>query len=349
MPKVSVIIPVYNVESFLEECISSIISQTLEDIEIICVNDGSTDNSVKILKEYLEKDKRITIVEQSNGGLSCARNKGVEYASGDYIYFMDSDDFIEHEALECLFDRSTKDNLDILYFNAESFFEDKESELKCSVYKDYYKRNCSYPDVNKGSTVMSHMVSNRDWKPSAVLQFINKDFYRESGLSFYEGILHEDNLFSFVAALKAKRVGYEQSSFYHRRVRKNSLVTMDKTAVHFYGYFLCYLEMSRFCQGINIDTVECEAASKMIEGVYNNAVNIYCLLKKEDRLSLRSPKSTADTLSSFNILVSRAKGILKLNESVKKLEESELKLKQLRSSRLYKILLFLRNIVLLKK
>ena len=89
MAKISVIVPVYNAEKYLVQCLNSIINQTFKDIEIICINDGSTDNSLKILKEFSEKDSRIKIINQKNSGVSIARNKGIDTASGDYIFFVD--------------------------------------------------------------------------------------------------------------------------------------------------------------------------------------------------------------------------------------------------------------------
>ena len=95
MVKVSVIIPIYNVENYLEECLDSIVNQTLKDIEIICVNDGSTDNSLDIINKYAAKDDRITVIDQENGGHAVATNRGMDLAKGKYLYLMDSDDFVK--------------------------------------------------------------------------------------------------------------------------------------------------------------------------------------------------------------------------------------------------------------
>ena len=99
MPKISVIVPIYNVEKYLAKCLDTILAQTFSDIEIICVNDGSTDNSRKILSEYAKKDSRIKIVDKKNGGLSSARNAGMKVAQGEFISFIDSDDWIDETLL----------------------------------------------------------------------------------------------------------------------------------------------------------------------------------------------------------------------------------------------------------
>ena len=118
-PKVSVIIPVYNTEEYIGETLNSIINQTLKDIEIIVINDGSTDNSLRIINEYAQRDSRITVFTQANQGLSLTRNKGIIEARGEYIYFMDSDDLLENDALNSCYKHSTKGHLDFLFFDAE--------------------------------------------------------------------------------------------------------------------------------------------------------------------------------------------------------------------------------------
>src|SRR5574344_2773158 len=112
--KVSLIIPVFNSEKYLDECLESAIGQTLTDIEIICVDDGSTDCSAEILHEYSKKDNRIKVLRQENLGQSTARNKGLKFASGEYIAFLDSDDFMKSDMLEKLYDKAKVENSDIV-------------------------------------------------------------------------------------------------------------------------------------------------------------------------------------------------------------------------------------------
>lgn len=101
--KISVVVPVYNVEKYIGQCLDSILGQTLKDIEIICINDGSKDNTLEILKDYAQKDSRIILIDKENEGLSKARNQGTEIASGEYISFIDSDDWIDENYLEALY------------------------------------------------------------------------------------------------------------------------------------------------------------------------------------------------------------------------------------------------------
>ena len=117
-PFISIIIPVYNSEKLLKQCLDSVLNQTLNNIEIICVDDGSTDNSFEILKEYEKKDNRVIALTQKNSGAGVARNKGVEIAKGKYIAFIDSDDWIEHDALEKLYNNIENNDSDMVLFNS---------------------------------------------------------------------------------------------------------------------------------------------------------------------------------------------------------------------------------------
>ena len=119
--KVSVIVPVFNVESYLNESLDSILNQTLKDIEIICINDGSTDNSLDILETYSKKDKRIKIISKENEGQGVARNVGLDNAQGEYISFVDSDDFIKRDMLEKLYNKAENNDLDLVMCKVSSF------------------------------------------------------------------------------------------------------------------------------------------------------------------------------------------------------------------------------------
>lgn len=161
MLKISVIIPVYNVEKFLTKCLNSVISQTLKDIEIICINDGSTDNSLEILNNFARTDKRIKVINQENSGPSVARNTGLEIAKGEYISFVDSDDWIDLDFLEKLYNAAKKYDADIavcgikrlksykwkyhLQISKEEFTQDTNRKfLLCSVPEKCYIWNKIY-------------------------------------------------------------------------------------------------------------------------------------------------------------------------------------------------------------
>ena len=138
--KVSVIVPIYNTEKYVVECLESIVNQTLKEIEIICIDDGSTDNSIEIVKCY----SNIKIIHQKHSGLSIARNTGMQNANGEYIYFCDSDDVLEANALEELYNYSKKNNLDMLCFDGNTFYDQESLKNKFPYYQNYYKRHYNF-------------------------------------------------------------------------------------------------------------------------------------------------------------------------------------------------------------
>lgn len=280
MPKVSVVIPIYNVEMYLKECLDSIINQTLQDIEIICINDGSSDKSLDILHEYEKCDKRIIIYSQENKGQSAARNLGLQYAIGEYSYFMDSDDILELDALRILYLTAVNNDVDILLFGADAFYEKDILEKKYANYKTYYTRNANYEGIHDGITLFIEMARNNDFKPSPCMQFIKTTFLKSNGINFYEGIIHEDNLFSFICLMEAKKVGYINNVFFHRRVREESTMTKKNTAANVIGYYICFTQMFKFClcKEIQNDIIE-QYLKKMLE----NAKYIYICLNKSER------------------------------------------------------------------
>lgn len=237
MVKISVIIPIYNVEKYIEECIKSVCEQTLKEIEIICVNDGTKDDSMKIVSKYAKKDKRIKIINKDNGGLSSARNKGLDTATGKYVYFIDSDDYITKECLEILYDTLEKNNLDILFFDALSFYEDKELSEEQTDCENYYIRGAMYNKVSTGQELFLNMRKNLDYRASACLQILRKEFVDKYNLRFEEGIIHEDELFSLLGTLYSDRVMHISEPFYMRRVRPGSIMTESNSIKSSYGYF----------------------------------------------------------------------------------------------------------------
>lgn len=244
--KVSVIVSVYNAEKYLNECMDSLTGQTLKEIEIICIDDGSCDSSLEILKGYAKKDGRITVYIQKNQGLSVVRNAGIEKARGRYVYFIDSDDFLGEEALEKLYEKMYENQLDIIFFDGITFFDTEEDRQKHSGFRDYYLRKGSYPEKCTGSEMLVKMRTQKEYRSSAVMQMFRHEFLDNSNLRFCPGILHEDNDFSFKAILMADSVGYLPNAYYNRRVHEDSIMTRKTGIAHVYGYFRVLFNMLSF-------------------------------------------------------------------------------------------------------
>ena len=240
--KVSVIIPVYNAEEYLAACLDSIRSQTLKEIEIICIDDGSKDGSLSMLKEYARQDQRFVIVHQPNYKLSVARNVGVRLSVGEYLFFIDSDDKLDTEALAALYQKATGDRMDVLYFNSKVFRDSSDAELirLCASYESFYHRNGCYNDVYTGPELFEKMYQNGDYLSSPCLQFVSRKHFVTKDLWFEPGIYHEDEIYGLKSILRADRAGYIDAKFYERRIRKNSIVSARKEFDHVYGRFVCY-------------------------------------------------------------------------------------------------------------
>lgn len=189
MPFVSLIIPVYNVEKYLKQCVDSVLEQNIDNLEIILVDDGSPDSSPKICDDYAKKYKNVRVIHKENGGLSSARNAGIVAAMGEYLAFMDSDDWWNHKV--CVSDiikyiESNK-TIDMFLFTSFDFVEED----------GYFKRNEHFRfDKIKDDTIENYyqsLLDNGNLEVSACTKFIRADFVKNNGLYFKDGILGEDN------------------------------------------------------------------------------------------------------------------------------------------------------------
>ena len=288
MAKVSVIVPVYNVEEYLEECLNSIVNQTLNDIEIICVNDGSTDCSLEILNKYKQQDPRIVVVSQQNQGLSSARNTGVQSAAGEYLYFIDSDDYIESDALEYLYQEAKSNELDVLYFDGITFFDSDEIARRYEGKQDPCVRKNSYDSVYNGEELFLSMRKNGEYRPMAWMQIISREYYKKAKLSFYEGILHEDELFGIQCILQAERASHRQRSLYHYRRRTNAIMTGNNAVKKLYGKMTVCTEVILFMQQNRFKAETEESIVKWLEWLYRLIKKEYHALKPEEMMEFQN-------------------------------------------------------------
>ena len=274
MPKVSVIIPVYNVEKYLGECLDSVLRQTLRDIEIICVNDGSTDGSADILAEYAQKDSRIKIVTQPNGGLSAARNAGMDAATSKYIYFLDSDDWIVDDAMEKCFAICERDGLDQLVFGCETHVSadvcrviDSEMARLKEVYYRIDETLCG--KVFTGAELLSMLLSKRRYFASVPLRFMRLGAIRAAALRFPDKLIHEDEYFTPLSLLSSQRAGIVCDKFYRRRLRMDSIETVRSVDGNDEARHLAHLIAVMFLLGARLDAVatgkECREAADALK------------------------------------------------------------------------------------
>ncbi|NLB90400.1 MAG: glycosyltransferase, partial [Clostridiales bacterium] len=268
--KMSVIIPVYNVEPYLRETLTSVLAQSLKEIEIICVDDGSTDRSLQIIKEYAHADERVKVIIQENQGPSQARNTGMKHAKGRYVYFLDSDDTIVPTALQTMYDTMEKEELDIVTFDGETFFDD---DTKGDYVKAIsYKRPLTSAKKQKGWKLLRAFFFNHEYSASVCLMALRRRFLEEKKMAFYPGIFHEDNLFTFQCMMEARNCKHLHQALFLRRMRKNSIMTQKVSEKHFLGYWICYLEGLTYAasssHGKRQRLVINEYANRMLEYAY---------------------------------------------------------------------------------
>lgn len=239
---ISVIIPVFDSAQWLDACLSSVLVQSEVDLEVICIDDGSTDGSAAVLQRFVETDPRVMVIRQDRGGQSRARNAGIKSATGRYIFFLDSDDYLCDDVLGALVRRSDADSLDILLFDGVAFSDGVTGDT-WTRYATYYQRKGRYRGVRRGAHLMSLMRRAGDYRPHVGLYLTRAGFMRDVQSEFLPGIVHQDNPFTFRLLLNAGRAGYERREAYARRIRPGSTITTLTPDVSVRGYFLSYVAM----------------------------------------------------------------------------------------------------------
>ncbi len=210
--KISVIVPVYNVENYLAQCIESIINQTLRDIEIICINDGSSDSSKEILEKFQNEDKRIIIINKTNGGYGSSCNAGINLAKGEYISIVESDDFIDKNMFEDLYNFAKENNADVVK-SAYYEFKDEDSEIsKINWSKQYKMPEKTFQIKDCTQLVYFH--------PSIWSCIYKKTFLDKNNIRFVEakGAGWADNPFQIQTLCLAKRIFYTDNAYYYYRL-----------------------------------------------------------------------------------------------------------------------------------
>lgn len=237
MPKISVIIPVYNCEKYLEDCLKSVILQTYENLEIICIDDGSKDRSLDILKEYKEKDQRIIVISQENSGQSCARNKGMALAKGEYISFVDADDAVSLALYEKFCDAlsSVNEDVDIYMFNACTYNKNQDIdniEIDCFFNIKEWLNHKDEKTIHTFDDCTNPFSGNM----SAVNKIYKKEFLKRNNITFPENLIFEDQYFYIKTFLCAQKIVINSESLYKYRAG-NASSTMSTLSGNVFDIF----------------------------------------------------------------------------------------------------------------
>lgn len=218
MIRLSIIIPVYNVEQYIARCLDSCLRQDIpaEEYEIVVVNDGTPDGSMAIVEGYCSKYRNIRTVNRENGGLSAARNTGLEHARGEYVWFVDSDDRIATDCIGGLVNRAEREGLDVLCLDLSLEFPDGRIE------------KCNFGSTDRSRIFEGHdFVANVNVPPAAWAAIFRREFLVGNGLKFYEGILHEDHEFTPRAYCLASRIAHHNAALYYYNQREGGIMKSD--------------------------------------------------------------------------------------------------------------------------
>ncbi|MEG2437645.1 MAG: glycosyltransferase, partial [Cetobacterium sp.] len=279
--ELTIIVPVYNVEQYLRECLDSIYQIKNIKYEVILVNDGSTDSSYKILEEYKNRYSEITkVVDKENGGLSSARNVGIKEAKGEYISFIDSDDIISPIEFEEFFKEGQKLDLDVMVGNMRYLSDGKIGEplFRSQDIKDF--------TVGKGTKFFLTLFDgNKCFREEVVDDIYKRDFICENKLYFHDNLIHEDSYFTPMVYLKAKRIKYIDIAFYYYRQRSGSIMSVvtDKSINSLER--ICYMLLSEYQK---TDEFGRKALSKLLPSFYKVVLYRYINSGREYKEKLKN-------------------------------------------------------------
>ena len=330
---ISVIMPCYNTEQYVEETLKSVLNQSFKDYEIICLNDGSTDGTLEILKRYQQSYPNIRVISSENHGSAYQRNTGVQCAQGKYIYYMDSDDLLKENCLETLYQYAEADNLDVVYFEADSFYETKEIEEAFPQFLTLYHRHKEYDGIYDGRNLYIQMENAGDIKMSVGLQFTRRQFLQDNNIKFGTERYFEDNLYTVKVTLKAGKARCVRDNLYLRRVRANSIMTTSENKTRFESYLEVVRGLMQILEEEKQDFVLQEAIYKRIRGTFINVYKDYLKVPEKEEFfgEKGSPLYLLTGMASFiNIEEVDRK---KVSEELKKTyaEKSEINAKLLKT------------------
>ncbi|MGU8908541.1 glycosyltransferase [Clostridium perfringens] len=277
--KVSFIIPVYNVEKYLKECIESVIRQSIEQKEIILVNDGSTDDSKLICQEYAKKFNYIKVINKNNGGLSSARNEGIKNSTGEYLFFVDSDDFLLGDYIHYIYNECKKNNLDIIRC-VYCRYDDEKKEIieKKEEDKIYYNK------VLSGIEFLESEIKSNSYEVVAWLGLFKRDYLIRNNINFIENVTHEDHEFFLRCLLSERnnRIMKKNIELYAYRIREGS-ITKKPVLNNIRDIIKNIYSMKEFLNTLNLSKKEQNIAMKAVGAMFYQLTSIYGRLSKEDK------------------------------------------------------------------
>ena len=277
---VSVIIPVYNTEKYLAECLDSLAAQTYTGFEAIVVDDGSTDGSPAICDGYAARDPRFRVIHKENGELSEARNAGLDTASGEYIYFLDSDDRILPETLEQTVNVLSETGADFVFFDGRSF---EDSPRGFDVPQTYIRKRLYSP--REGIDLFRELQKHGEFRSGVPTYLWKREFLASNSLRFYPGVLYEDMLFSFEAFCTAERVAHCHEPLYERRIRAGSIMTAKPGVKNYESALTVYNEAVKIAANTGFSGRPC--VKKYLSRCAFRVFDLYSEITRADKRKMK--------------------------------------------------------------
>ncbi|MCY1689906.1 glycosyltransferase [Exiguobacterium sp. SL14] len=282
----SIIIPVYNTQKYLDRCLQTVINQTYENIEIVIINDGSSDGSLNKCLEYAEKDSRIVLISQENMGLSVARNKGIEVAKGKYIIFLDSDDYIDYKTCEVFLEILKSNSYpEVIIGDYQEKIDDDSKNIYSSVELD-----CNKLEISKetdGVEFLKSKLKKKTITMAACFNIYSKEFLKINNLYFKNGLLHEDELWTPQVLLKTGRLVTVKYKFYNYIIRDNSITKQKNKKKNALDLIEIIKELKPIYREIEDQKLK-KLLNDYLVVLYLNAFFIGALYKNEDAHLLNS-------------------------------------------------------------
>lgn len=314
IPRVSVVIPIFNCDSSLERCLKSLLHQNEKLIQIICVDDGSTDRSLSLLREYLKRDKRISVISIDHHGESFAKNLGLKYTKGKYIWFLDATCEVGPGSIDRLCEFADDNKLDALSFGVNKFVYDKNKKDKFEDNLGFRVLSKNFSKARTGQRLFATLSANKEYTPDSALLLLRRDLIINQKIFFPNGILFGDEIFVFKCLLKASRAARLNEIHCVKKIGEKS-VSLDKMFKVVYAYLKIYMEQITISNGIEFEDVNVENA--VVTTIKNTANK---MLTAFNHLSTTEAKKVASLtpLESFWFnqikLGNENKTVLKINK-----------------------------------
>lgn len=290
----SVIIPVYNVEKYLNECVDSILTQSFKDFELILVNDGSKDSSPAICDEYAKSDPRVKVIHKENGGASAARNVGTDEASGKYILYLDSDDYISDcDFFKQLYEKA-QSRTDVIVYKFKKYFEETKKFVQCHY---------GFPELDKYQTVaerINYLVKTDSFYCAGWSKAIRAEIIKNNNIRFLEGVVGEDQEWYYRVLEYVKTIDGIDKDFIVYRQRENS-VTSTKNIKKLFDCIYVVDEVQKRLVNLDIDTEYKNALLASAAKLYCNLMIAYCAYKGKEKKEQYSKLKELSFLLKYNV------------------------------------------------